>query len=266
MIRLYDNAFSPFARKVRLVLGHKGLAFESIDALALAEHRSLSGVNARAEVPVLVDDDVTVVDSADIVAYLEDRYPRPAMFPASPALRVRARRWQRVADTVFDSIIHDISLWMWPTHQRPDQPPPGLIEAGQRDLTLALEELEKALDLVPFVCGELSVADFALFPHVSAMKALGLAPAPPQFPRIVAWERAMRAQPVIRENLAHVRSTAIEKFSTGPSPYEGTKVVWRGDRLEWLLCNGFHDWWRAELAAGRVVIPSSLPTRQAAAR
>ncbi|MBI5504474.1 MAG: glutathione S-transferase family protein [Deltaproteobacteria bacterium] len=264
-MRLYDNAFSPFARKVRLVLDYKGLAFESIDALALAQHRGLSGVNARAEVPVLVDDDVTVVDSADIVAYLEDRYPKPAVFPASPALRAKARRWQRVADTVFDSIVHDISLWMWPTHQRPDRPPPGLIEAGQRDLTLLLEELENALDLEPFVCGDLSVADFALFPHVSAMKTLGLAPDERSFPRIAAWNRAMRQQPVIRENLAHIKSTAIEKFSGGPSPYEGTKVVWRGDRLEWLLCNGFHEWWLAELAAGRVIVPSSLPARGQAA-
>ena len=28
MLLLYDNAFSPFARKVRMVLEHKGLAFE----------------------------------------------------------------------------------------------------------------------------------------------------------------------------------------------------------------------------------------------
>ena len=29
---LYDNPFSPFARKVRMVLALKGVAFESIDA------------------------------------------------------------------------------------------------------------------------------------------------------------------------------------------------------------------------------------------
>jgi hypothetical protein len=49
-----------------------------------------------------------------------------------------------------------------------------------------------------------------------------------------------------------------EKFGGGPSPYEGRKVVWRGDRIEWLFRNGFADWWYDELAAGRVVIPDSL--------
>ncbi len=28
MLKLYDSAFSPFARKVRMVLEHKGLEFE----------------------------------------------------------------------------------------------------------------------------------------------------------------------------------------------------------------------------------------------
>jgi len=180
------------------------------------------------------------------------------LLPASPALRAKTRRWQRLADTVFDSIIHDISLWMWPTHHRPDQPPPGLIEAGQRDLTLLLEQFEAALDLPPFLCGDLSIADFALFPHVSAIKALGLAPDEQRFPHIVAWERALRALPEVREDLGHVKRWAVEKFSSGVSPYEGTKIVWRGDRLEWLLGNGFHDWWIAELDANRVVIPSSI--------
>ena len=50
MLTLYDNPFSPFARKVRMVLRFKGLEFESIDALALNEHDGLVEVNPRAEV------------------------------------------------------------------------------------------------------------------------------------------------------------------------------------------------------------------------
>src|SRR5512139_1557588 len=85
MLTLYDNPFSPFARKVRLVLAFKGLRAESVDALALAEHEALRAVNPRAEVPVLVDDGLVVTNSADIVAYLEDRYPDPPVLPRSPA-------------------------------------------------------------------------------------------------------------------------------------------------------------------------------------
>jgi hypothetical protein len=41
MIILYDNPFSPFARKVRMALQFKEVPYESIGALALAEHARL---------------------------------------------------------------------------------------------------------------------------------------------------------------------------------------------------------------------------------
>src|SRR5262245_53142058 len=153
-----------------MALQFKEVPYESIDALALPEHARLHAVNRRAEVPVLVDGDVTVVDSADIIAYLDDRFPTPALMPSSPARRATARRWQRVADTVLDAIIHDISLWTWPTHHRSDVPPQGLLEAGQRDLDVVLTELEHAIGPQNFLCGAPSIADIALFPHVSSLK------------------------------------------------------------------------------------------------
>jgi len=252
-ITLYDNPFSPFARKVRMVLQFKGVAYESVDALARAEHARLAAVNPRAEVPVLVDGDVTVASSAEIAAYLEDRFPAPPLLPASPALRARARTWQRIADTAFDAIIHDVSLWTWPTHRRQDPPPEGLLDAGRRDLAALLAQLETALGAADFVCGEPSIADFALFPHVSSLKLLGVALDP--FERVLRWSRAMRALPVVRADLEHVKRSAIEKFAPGASPYEATKIVWRGDRIEWLVAHGFQGWFQAELAAGRAVVP-----------
>ena len=45
MIRLYDNGFSPFARKVRLVLEHKGLAYEAFDGLLRFFDFGLSAVD-----------------------------------------------------------------------------------------------------------------------------------------------------------------------------------------------------------------------------
>ncbi len=100
MIKLYDSAFSPFARKVRMVLEHKGLDFEAVDGLLKSNHDALKAVNGRIEVPVLVDHDVMVVNSADIVAYLEFRYPAKPVYPEAPAARVHARAWERTADAL----------------------------------------------------------------------------------------------------------------------------------------------------------------------
>jgi glutathione S-transferase len=256
MTELHDNPFSPFARKVRMVLKLKEVAFQSIDALAVEQHERLLAVNPRAEVPVLVEGDLVVIGSADIAAYLEDRYPSPALLPPSAGLRARARSWQRIADTVADAIIHDISLWSWPTHRRADPPPAGLLEAGRRDLEKLLASLEASLGPTGYLFGSLSIADLALFPHVSSLKLLGVSLDP--FPRVARWSREMRLLPVVRDDLAYVKRSAIEKFGSGRSPYEAEKVVWRGDRIEWLLAQGFHDWLQSEVRAGRAVFPRSL--------
>jgi glutathione S-transferase len=258
VLTLYDNPFSPFARKVRMVLRFKGLEFRSIDALALEEHDRLSELNPRAEVPVLVDGSISVMDSRDIVYYLEDRFPEPAVLAGSPGLRSKARHWQRLADTVLDAIIHDISIWTWPTHHRSDEPPMGLLEAGRRDLHKILVDLENSIDVSGFVCEELSIADFSLFPHVSSLKPLGVLLEESSFPKLLRWNRQMRCQTAVREDLEYVRASAVEKFASGHSPYEAEKIVWRGDRIEWLLAHGFADWLVSELSHDRVVLPCSV--------
>src|SRR6516164_301670 len=128
MINLYDSAFSPFARKVRMVLDHKGLAYKTIDGLLKSNHAALSAVNGRIEVPALVDGDIVVVNSPDIVAYLDHRYPQMPVYPEEPAARVHARAWERLSDTFVDPIFVDISYWKWA--ERPDQMPQGLFGSG----------------------------------------------------------------------------------------------------------------------------------------
>ena len=143
MIKLYDSAFSPFARKVRMALEYKGLNYEAVDGLLRSNHEALKAVNGRIEVPALVDGDVVVINSADIVAYLDHRYPAKCVSPDEPAARVHARAWERVADTFVDPILVDISYWKWA--ERSDKMPEGLLEAARADLRLVYDALDKEL-------------------------------------------------------------------------------------------------------------------------
>ena len=184
-MKLYDNAFSPFARKVRLVLDYKHLPYEAIDALEPGAHEALEAVNPRVEVPVLDDDGLLVVNSADIVAYLDHRYPDNPVLPADPATRVRARALERLADTLIDAITHDISMWLWPTLGRTDARPSGLLDAARRDLEAIYAELNGDLVRREFLCGSsLSIADFAMFPHLTAVKFLDV-----PFSALVAYDQ-----------------------------------------------------------------------------
>src|SRR4051812_43561994 len=144
MPTLYDSAFSPFARKVRLVLDLKGIEYEALDGLALANRDALARVNGRVEVPTLVHDGVVVVGSSDIALYLERVFPSPGVYPADHAEWVHARAWERAADSVVDAILINVSYWMWA--KRDDQMPAGLLEAARADLAQVHAALERDLE------------------------------------------------------------------------------------------------------------------------
>lgn len=255
MLTLYDNPFSPFARKVRMALNYKGLVHCSVDALSTDQLPALRTVNTRGEVPVLVDGEVIVIDSADIVAYLDDLVPEPSLLPASLSQRAKARHWHRVADRTFDAIIHDMTLWTWPTLRRSDQPPEGLIEAGRADLTAALHALENTMNQGGYICDSISIADFAVFPHITSLRSVGIELDQARYPRLREWLRIMRDLEPVSKDMASVRLAASRLFSGEPR-YEAERVIWRGDRIEWLLARGFDEWWATERATGRAIIPA----------
>jgi glutathione S-transferase len=252
MITLYDNPFSPFARKVRMVLEWKRLAFETIDGLAPAGHARLAAVNPRVEVPVLVEDGLVVVNSPQIVAYLEHRYPERPVYPADPETRVAALAWERIADTVLDVITHDASNggFGFPDGTRP----PGLLEAAREDLAPIYADLERTLADREYLCGTLSIAELALFPHLTAVKFLDIAFDGTTHPNLLGWYKRLRQLDVCRADLE--RTQAFLR-GLGPTLQRPARIVWRGDRIEWMLARGFHDWFFAEIRAGRIGWPRS---------
>lgn len=250
MIVLYDSPFSPFARKVRMVLEHKRLAFDTVDALALANRAELAKLNWRIEVPALTDEAVTVVNSADIVAYLEHRYPDFPVLPADAGQRVIARDWERCSDTVIDAITVDLSLWLW--SDRKDKPPPGLQEAGRRDLAEHYARMEAQLGDQDYFVGDLSIADIALYPHLKMVKLIGAPIEPTRFPRLKRWLQRMDELDICKADVQRVKDfmQGIER-----SQYEFRRIAWRGDRLEWVMRRGFHAWFAQEIEQGRVMWP-----------
>jgi glutathione S-transferase len=250
MLTLFDNAFSPFARKVRMVLEFKQLPFESIDGLTDDGRVKLAAVNRRGEVPVLCDGDLAVVNSSHIVAYLEHRYPAHPVYPGDPAVRVAALAWERLADTLFDAITHDLSNGGFGF--RDGTMPAGLLEGARADLARIYADLERTLADREFLCGPLSIADLALFPHMTAVRFLGVSFDGATHPRVLAWYRRLRQQPVCRADLERTQSCLEAMGATLVRP---AHIMWRGDRIEWLLAQGCHEWFVDEIHSGRVAWP-----------
>jgi len=249
---LYTSWFSTFARKAALGLELKGLAYEPIDALAREFRGELVRANPRAEVPVLLDGDTVVVNSSDILQYLDWRYPTPSLYPSDIGERVAARALERLADHRFDPLVVDCSYWHWA--DRDDTPPPGLLEAGQRDLEKTLERLETELAArpSPWPFAAPGVVECAWFPNLIAAQPLGFTIDATRFPTVLGWLAAMRAHPVFANDR---RRTAAFLKSLSSSTHERKRLFWSGDRMEWLFARGFHDWFAEEIRANRVAFP-----------
>ncbi|MDJ0657463.1 MAG: glutathione S-transferase family protein [Xanthomonadales bacterium] len=253
---LFSNAFSPFARKVLLALHYKQLDFEEIDGLSERHRAALLEVNLRGEVPVLIDGDSIITQSALILSYLDDAYPQRPILPPQPDMRATARHLEYVFDTIVDAIVVDCSLWTWA--DRDDGPPAGLFELAQQDLDRVFVEVElriSAYDQTPgsFLLGASpTVADFALWPHLAALRPLGFSLDRSRFPCLAGWLEEVQENPLFRDDLARTRAFLSQPVM---GTHERRKIAWRGDRIEWLLSRGFHRWLWDEIEEGRVIWP-----------
>src|ERR1700743_3462280 len=115
-LTVYEHPLSPYAQKVKIALREKGVEF----ALSLPDGVGAGGAggevltaNPRAEVPALIDGDVRIFDSTIILEYIEDKWPTPALLPASPAERARVRMLEEVMDTHYEPITWAMGELNW---------------------------------------------------------------------------------------------------------------------------------------------------------
>ena len=139
---------------------------------------------------------------------------------------------------------------------------PGLLEAAREDLAPIYAALERTLDDREFLSGTLSIADLALFPHlISAFLDLAFDAA--THLRLLAWFKRLRPLPVFAADLERTEAFLRDLAPDLPRP---ASIVWRGDRLEWVLARGFHEWFFEEIRQGRVAWPRASSTRDSARR
>lgn len=142
---------------------------------------------------------------------------------------------------------------MWA--ERADKRPPAMEARARADLESLYGTLERELSSAgDYIVGTLSLADLALFPHLRSVRALGFGIEPAAHPRLAAWLQRMEALPIGRDDVRRLKAFfAVRDLSR----YERRKIFWRGDRIEWLLAAGFHEWLLQEIREGRVLWPDT---------
>ncbi|MCI5045821.1 MAG: glutathione S-transferase family protein [Aquisalinus sp.] len=244
MIKLYFSAFSPYCRKVRMALEFKKLNYEIVDSNDVAK---INAWNPRAEVPVLTDGEITLRNSATILEYLDKVYAQHPVFPSNPAAFALAKEWELVADTMIDPIITNMSLWKW-ANMNPK--PEGLDEAARKAIDPIYDRLNQQLEGSEFIVGELSAADFAVYPHITGANFVDLPFDPGKHSNISAWLKRVKAT-----ELGRIDMKAILDFWKNLSAQEvdRDRINWGTYRLEWFLANGFHEWFLNEVREDKVL-------------
>ena len=120
-------------------------------------------------------------------------------------------------------------------------------------------DLEQRLGRGAFFCGEFSPADIAIAPHLMAAAFLGFPLDAVKQPALARWMERVQERPAVARDNADVMETLQRLQAEGQPAFDPYRVQWRSDRLEWVIKNGFADWFADEMRAGRAFFPVTLP-------
>jgi len=162
-MRLYE--FGPTrALRVRWVLQELGVEFDAVSVdMRAGEHLSpdFLRLNPAAKLPVLVDGEQVLTESAAIVLYLAEKYPEANLLPTDLVQRGQAYRWLLFTVTELEQ-----PLWRMARHEflyPEEKRSPQDIQLAREDFRPMVEVLDRHMRGRTYVAGHAAtVADFVL--------------------------------------------------------------------------------------------------------
>ena len=198
----FHAAQSSNSQRVSIVLEECGLPYRVHRyALLKGEHKTpaFEALNPAGMVPVIVDDDgpdatrVTLTQSGAIVLYLAEKAGR--FLPNGPLARARLHEW--LAFTMTDIVGASTGIFV-NTMILPEKSPVNVKYYEERLLRL-LRVADTRLAGHEWLAGDLSVADFSLYPVTVVRGAL--IEAAGNLPNLLRWRAALAARPGVQRGM-----------------------------------------------------------------
>jgi|SRR5271166_1542243 len=238
MLKLWEHPLSPYVQKIKIALYEKGIAFDAeIPNAFTGSTTDFAKVSPRLEVPSLEDEDLTIFDSTVILEYIEDKWPRPAMLPVSPADRARVRMIEEICDTYYEAVnwgVMEIKVFKRAAGSLAD----SMLARAATQIAGVQARLDRELGDRQFFNGEsFGWGDLSVYPYVNTSKFYGIAP--PAGSKLAAWLERVST----RESVRKCAEAAAQSFSGVeqlPALVESGLFVrqYRDHRLEWMLRSG----------------------------
>lgn len=229
MLSLYHNDMSVCAQKVRMVLAHKHLEWESkhLDLRAGEQFSpDFRKINPKGLVPALLHDGRVVLESNAIVQYLDEVFPESSLLSADAAERAETRSWLIRLDAGLHEHVAVISFCVAFRHQLLQRHATkeslqdffaqirdpsrravmeDIVTHGLQSprLSLAiwaydrlLKDMASALSASEWLVGrQLSLADFAFLPYIERLDQLQLTQWWDSLPEVSDWLARLHATP-----------------------------------------------------------------------
>ena len=183
--------------RTRIVLKEKDLDFERI-LLDLPNKEQKQpwflALNPYGKVPVLVEEDAWVYESAICNEYLEDKYPTPALAPTDSQAKAEMRLWVEFCNSQFVPPVIGV---MYEKRKPAEEQSADKIKHNQDKLAALLPRLEERLQGRDYLMGEHGIADLTFTPFLTLAERAGFDFS--QFPNIVKWHERLKNRPSYEE-------------------------------------------------------------------
>jgi glutathione S-transferase len=237
MVKLYEHPLSPYAQKAKIALYEKNIPFEAVvpDILGGGDP-DFAAANPRLEVPALIDGDLRVFDSTIILEYVEDKWPKPPMLPASPAERARVRMIEELCDTYYEAINWGLAEIRVFGRAKGDLAEQMVKRAGEQIHGMQ-RRLRRELGDRPYFNGiDFGWGDLSVYPYLAGSAGFGF---PPADAALGSWFERVSARESIRKCAAAAAEALTGFQNLEPIVQSGIfKREYRDHRLEWMMRSG----------------------------
>lgn len=202
-LTLVSFPLCPYVQRAAIALAEKGVAFEKKNIDLMNKPDWFLKISPLGNVPVLLDGDQPIFESAVIVEYLEETQPNP-LHPADPLRRAQARAWMEFGSTMLTDI--------WIIETSPDR---AAVEAKIGLLRNKFARLEGEIKGPWFDGEKFTLVDavlapvFRYFDLIDRLIDHGIFK---NTPKVNAWRTALAGRPAVKGAVVPNFAILLEQF------------------------------------------------------
>jgi glutathione S-transferase len=207
MITLHHFERSGNAREVRIALHEKNLSFEEVMINVMegdTRKPEFLKLNPFGKVPVLVDQtdgkEIVLYEASIINYYLDEKYPDPPLMPKEAMARGEVRKWVYWGTQKTEKHLAPVLLTM--LLKKEDQWDLDMIDQNKKALGEALEVMDRQLKGKEYLCGDYSLADVCLTPHLAALGRIKYTP-DPKLKNYHQWMKRLKSRSSFKASISH---------------------------------------------------------------